>query len=69
MSENILSGDLPRRITKYDTDEERQQGKLRAYKKYAAKKYHCEICNKIMSIYNYSDHVKTKLHLKNLNKD
>ena len=50
MSETILSGELTRRIKKYDTEEERQQAKLASYKKYASKKYYCEVCNKTMSI-------------------
>ena len=32
MSETTLSGDLTRRIKQYDTEEERQEGKLKAYK-------------------------------------
>ena len=66
MSETILSGNLNRRVKKYDSEEERQEAKLKAYKKYAAKRYYCEICDKTMSLYNYSDHIKTKLHLNNL---
>ena len=66
MSENILSGNLIRRIKKYDTEEERQEAKIRSYKKYAAKKYCCKLCNKTMTLYNYSDHIKTKFHLKNM---
>ena len=65
MSGNTLSGELTRRVKKYDSEEERQQAKLRSYEKYKAKKYYCEICNKTMSLYNYSDHIKTKLHLSN----
>jgi len=34
----ILTGDISRRIRKYDTDEERQGAKVISYKKYAAKK-------------------------------
>ena len=65
MSESILSGNLTRRVKKYDTEEERQEAKLKAYKKYAAKKYYCEICDKTMTLYNYSDHIKTKIHMNN----
>ena len=68
MSENILTGNLTRRVRKYDKEEERQEAKLRSYKKYAAKKYYCEICNKEMTLYNYRDHIKTQLHLKNMTK-
>ena len=66
MSETTLSGDLTRRVKKYDSEEERQEAKLKAYKKYAAKKYYCEICDKTMTLYNYSDHIKTKIHLNKL---
>ena len=66
MSTSILSGNLTRRVKKYDTEEERQQAKLISYKKYAAKKYYCEICNKTMTLYNYSDHIQTDLHLKKI---
>ena len=66
MSETTLTGDLTRRVKKYDTEEERQEAKLKAYKKYAAKKYYCEICDKTMTLYNYSDHIKTKIHLNKL---
>ena len=66
MSGTTLSGDLTRRVKKYDTEEERQEAKLKAYKKYAAKKYYCEICDKTMTLYNYSDHIKTKIHLNKL---
>ena len=69
MSENILTGNLTRRVRKYDTEVERQAAKLRSYEKYAAKKYYCEICNKEMTLYNYRDHIKTQLHLKNMTKD
>ena len=65
MSDAILTGDISRWIKKYDTEEERLQGKLLSYKKYAAKKYYCEICDKTMTLYNYSDHIKTNLHNKN----
>ena len=65
MSGPTLTGDLTRRAKKYDTEEERQEAKVRAYKKYAAKKYYCEICKKTMTLYNYSDHIKTNLHLNN----
>ena len=61
----LLCGDLTRRVKKYDTEKERNEAKLVSYKKYAAKKYYCEICNKTMTLYNYSDHIKTKLHLNN----
>jgi len=64
-TEVVLTGNISRRIRKYDTEEERNQAKLMSYKKYAAKKYYCEICNKTMTLYNYSDHIKTALHLKN----
>ena len=64
MGENLLTGDLTRRIKKYDTEKERQEGKKRAYEKYKAKKYYCEICNKTMTLYNYREHIETKLHLK-----
>ena len=66
MSENILTGILTKRVRKYDTEEERQEAKLRSYKKYSAKKYYCEICNKTMTLYNYRDHIKTQLHFKNM---
>ena len=65
MSASILTGVISRRIAKYDTEEERQQAKLMSYKKYHLKKYYCEICNKIMTLYNYSDHINTKVHNKN----
>jgi hypothetical protein len=58
----VLTGDISRRIRKYETEEERQQAKIVSYKKYASKKYYCKICDKTMSIYNYSDHIKTNLH-------
>jgi len=61
----ILTGNISRRIKKYDTEEERQHAKLMSYKKYASKKYYCESCNKTMTLYNYSEHMKTKLHNKN----
>ena len=61
-----LSGVLTRRVKKYDTEEERQEAKLKSYKKYAAKKYFCEICDKSMTLYNYSDHIKTNFHLKKI---
>jgi len=64
-TESVLTGNIPIRIKKYRTEEERQYGKWLAYKKYADKKYHCQICNKTMTLYNYSDHLKTKIHLKN----
>ena len=63
----ILTGNLTKRIRKYDTEEERQQGKLISYKKYASKKYYCEICDKTMTLYNYTDHIQTKLHNNNNN--
>ena len=61
----ILTGDISRRIKKYGTDEERQRAKLMSYRKYKAKKYYCEICDKTMTLYNYSDHIKTNLHTTN----
>jgi len=66
MSESTLTGNLTKRVKKYSTEQERQEGKLRAYQKYAAKKYYCEICDKTMTLYNYSDHIKTKLHLQKI---
>ena len=66
MSGTTLSGDLTRRVKKYETEEERQEAKLKAYKKYATKKYYCKICDKTMTLYNYSDHIKTKIHLNKL---
>ena len=63
MTDTILTGDISRRIRKYYTEEERQQAKLTSYKKYASKKYYCEICDKTMTL--YSDHIKTNLHNKN----
>ena len=63
----ILTGNLTRRIKKYDTEEERQQAKLISYKKYASKKYYCEICDKTMTLYNYTDHIQTNLHNNNNN--
>lgn len=65
-TEIILTGNISRRIKKYSTEEERCQAKLFSYKKYAAKKYHCIICDKTMTLYNYTDHIKTKIHLTNL---
>jgi len=65
MSQSVLFGDLIRRVKKYDTEEERQEAKIRAYKKYAAKKYYCKICDKTMTLYNYRDHIETNRHLKN----
>ena len=61
----VLTGIIQRRIKKYATEEEKAEGKLASYKKYASKKYYCQTCDKTMSIYNYSDHVNTKIHLKN----
>jgi len=46
----ILTGDISRRIKKYDTDEERQRAKLMSYQKYATNKYYCEICDKTTSL-------------------
>lgn len=66
MSGPTLTGDLVRRIKRYSNEEERQKGKLLSYKKYAAKKYYCTVCDKTMSLYNYADHIKTNLHLKNI---
>ena len=66
MSGFTLTGNLTRRVKKYDTEEERQQAKLKSYKKYAAKKYYCQICDKTMTLYNYSDHIQTDLHLKKI---
>ena len=63
----ILTGQISRRVAKYATEEERQQAKLISYKKYASKKYYCEICDKTMSIYNYTDHIQTNLHNNNNN--
>ena len=40
MTTSIISGNYTPRIKKYDTEEERQEAKIRAYKKYAAKKYY-----------------------------
>ena len=65
MSAPILTGVISRRVAKYATEEERQQAKLMSYKKYASKKYYCEICDKTMTLYNYSDHINTKVHNKN----
>ena len=61
----ILTGDIHRRIKKYETEEERNNGKIRSYIKYKSKKYYCTICNKTMTLYNYSDHIKTTIHNKN----
>ena len=69
MSETTLMGDLKRRVSRYDTEEERQQAKVRSYEKYKSKKYYCVECDKTMSLYNYRDHITTKLHLKNKTKD
>lgn len=63
MSGSTLTGELTRRIKKYNTEEERQEGRLRSYQKYKAKKYYCEICDNTMTLYNYSAHIKTKKHL------
>jgi hypothetical protein len=65
MTAITLTGEISRRIKKYDTEEERQQAKRMSYKKYASKRYYCEICDKTMTLYNYSDHIKTNLHNKN----
>jgi len=62
---SILTGVISRQVAKYATEEERQQAKLMSYKKYASKKYYCEICDKTMTLYNYSDHINTKVHNKN----
>ena len=63
-NEVILTGDISRRIKKYATEEERSNAKIVSYKKYAAKKYYCEVCDKTMTLYNYSDHMKTIIHNK-----
>jgi hypothetical protein len=41
-----LTDDISRRMTKYATEEQRQQAKLMSYKKCAAKRYYCETCDK-----------------------
>ena len=66
MSGSTLTGELTRRIKKYNTEEERQDGKFRSYQKYKNKKYYCEICDKTMTLYNYADHIKTKKHLEKI---
>ena len=66
MEPSILVGDITRRVKKYDTEEERQEGKLKAYKKYAAKKYYCKICDKTMTLYNYSRHIEPLGHLERI---
>jgi hypothetical protein len=65
MSAPILTGNLTRRVSKYDTEEERQHAKIMSYKKYASKKYHCFVCDKTMTLSNYSDHKQTQVHNKN----
>ena len=62
---SILTGELSRRVAKYATEEECQQAKLMSYKKYASKKYYCNVCDKTISIYSYTDHINTKVHNKN----
>ena len=37
MSTAILTGELSRRVSKYATEEERQQAKLMSYEKHASK--------------------------------
>ena len=66
MSAPTLTGELTRRVRKYNTEEERQEGKLRAYRKYAAKKYYCEICDKTMTLHNYSRHIESLGHLERI---
>ena len=63
MSGQTLTGELTTRIKKYDTEKERQEAKVRSYKKYKAKKYYCSVCDVTMTLYNYSDHIKTQKHL------
>ena len=62
----VLTGSMTRRIKKYASKEERNQAKLMSLKKYASKKYYCQTCDKTMSIYSYSDHMKAKIHLNKL---
>jgi len=61
----VLTGTIPRRIKKYATEEERNQAKLASVKKYASKKYYCQICDKIMSISNYRKHLWSDIHTEN----
>jgi len=58
----VLTGNLTRRIKKYATEEERNRAKFESYKKYASKRYYCETCDKTLSIYSYSVHMKSKIH-------
>ena len=66
MAAFITTGDFTPRIKKYNTEEERQEAKMRSYKKYAAKKYYCEICDKTMTLHNYSRHIESLGHLERI---
>lgn len=51
---------------RHENDESRRLSLLASKRKYASKKWTCELCNRTINISNKSYHMKSKIHLKNL---
>ena len=49
------------------TDEERRASRVETQRKYNAKKWHCEVCDKQIGISHKAHHVETKVHTNALN--
>ena len=65
-SENSVAKKVPNRGIRYKNDEDKRNGYLEAQRKYNSKKWHCEHCDKSYSIASKSRHMKTKIHIKNV---
>ena len=57
---------VPNRGKRYENDEDKRNGYLKAQRRYNSKKWHCEHCDKSYSISNKVQHQKTKIHMKNV---
>ena len=51
---------------KYETEEERRNGLLKAFLRYSSKPWTCEVCNRTIWKGNKTKHLKTNVHKRNM---
>ena len=53
---------------RYNTEEERNMGRMLAQRNSSARIWNCEVCNETMRIGSRTNHKKSNKHLRNLDK-
>lgn len=61
-----MSNKCPARGVRYDNDEDKMEGRKKAYSKYSSIYWTCDLCNTAVRNGNKSRHMETKKHKNNV---